>query len=71
MVGAVLRVPVVQTPSWFRDVANAVNTLINGNPLPFVRLAAAPSDPENGQTYYDTVLLKVRTWNGSTWNNHW
>lgn len=65
-----LRVPVIRTADWFRLAATAINTLINGNPLPFVRLAAAPPDPENGQSYYDTVLLKVRTWDGSAWQNH-
>lgn len=66
-----LRVPVIQTPDWVRDVANAVNTLIKGNPLPFVRLAAAPADPETSETYYDTTLSKVRTWDGSAWRDHW
>jgi hypothetical protein len=38
---------------------------------PFVKLDTAPSSPTEGWTYYDTVLQKVRTWNGTTWNNHW
>jgi hypothetical protein len=30
-------------------------------------LATAPSSPQAGQTYYDTVLLAVGTWDGSVW----
>jgi len=35
------------------------------------RLATAPSGPTEGDSYYDTALHKVRTWDGSAWNNHW
>lgn len=30
-------------------------------------LAAAPSSPGEGQLYYDTVLKRLFTWNGTTW----
>lgn len=30
-------------------------------------LAVAPSEPKEGQIYYDTTLKKVRTWNGERW----
>lgn len=30
-------------------------------------LAVAPSEPKEGQIYYDTTLKKVRTWNGEQW----
>lgn len=61
---------------WPRKVANAVQYLLSVAevPLPaptnpFQQLAAAPATPTEGQTYYDTVLHKARTWNGSSWNN--
>jgi hypothetical protein len=63
--------PITQTTDWARRVAEIVNGLMVGNPTPFVRLAAAPSDPVEGQSYYDTVLTKVRTWDGSSWQDHW
>jgi hypothetical protein len=34
-------------------------------------LAAAPASPVEGQTYYDSVLHKMRTWDGTAWQNHW
>lgn len=34
-------------------------------------LAAAPSGPVEGESYYDTTLHKTRTWDGTTWQNHW
>lgn len=30
-------------------------------------LAVAPSDPKDGQMYFDTVSKKVKTWNGTKW----
>ena len=60
---------------WPRLVANRVNSLLNrtktleSSLLPFQRLAAAPSSPIEGATYYDTVLHKARTWDGTAWNN--
>ena len=54
---------------WPRQVANAVNRL-NINFYPFPSLAVAPTAPGEGQTYYDTALHNVRTWNGSAWMNH-
>lgn len=56
-------------PAWMRLVANAVNPVLNGYPFP--PYSAAPSDPNEGMTYYDTTLGKVRTWDGSAWNNHY
>lgn len=35
------------------------------------RLGSAPGGPVEGDSYYDTALHKVRTWDGSAWNNHW
>jgi hypothetical protein len=47
----------------------ALETTARGHP--FQQLAAAPGSPTAGQSYYDTVLLKVRTWDGAAWQNHW
>lgn len=33
--------------------------------------ASAPIGPVEGQSYYDTVLHKSRTWDGSAWQNWW
>lgn len=46
-----------------------VAPLVAGHP--FQELASAPSSPTEGQTYYDTALHKVRTWDGSLWQDHW
>lgn len=60
---------------WPRLVANAINalrvTVDARENFPFTSLPAAPSSPTEGQTYYDTALHKVRTWDGSAWQNHW
>ena len=37
----------------------------------FEILAAAPGTPFEGQSYYDNVLHKARTWDGSAWQDHW
>lgn len=38
---------------------------------PFEILSTAPSNPREADTYYDSTLKKVRTWDGTQWNNHW
>lgn len=53
---------------WMRMVARDVNPLTQG--YPFMSLDTAPGSPAAGFTYYDTTLNKVRTWNGSSWQNH-
>jgi len=35
----------------------------------FVPLAAAPATAEQGDVYFDSVLVKLRCWNGSSWND--
>jgi hypothetical protein len=57
---------------WPRLVAQVVNKHSKDiAALPFSKLATAPADPVEGQTYYDTALHKMRTWDGSAWQNHW
>lgn len=54
---------------WMRMVARDLNPLTQG--YPFMSLDAAPASPTASFTYYDTTLNKVRTWDGSAWQNHW
>ena len=56
-------------PDWMRMVALKVNPMLQG--YPFMSLDSAPPSPTASFTYYDTTLNKVRTWDGSTWQNHW
>jgi hypothetical protein len=56
-------------PDWQRQVALSVNPVLQGYPFP--TLDTAPANVDAGYTYFDSVLLKVRTWDGSAWNNHW
>lgn len=56
-------------PDWMRMVALYVNPFLVG--YPFKKLKAAPPDPQEGFTYYDETLKKVRTWDGAGWQNHW
>lgn len=56
-------------PDWMRMVSLQVNPILQG--MPPLRLNAAPADPSEGLTYYDTVLHKMRTYDGSNWQNHW
>ena len=53
---------------WMRIVAGEVNQRISGYPYP--SFDAAPADVLASFTYYDTTLNKVRTWDGSAWQNH-
>lgn len=54
-------------PDWMRMVAAALNPIIRG--YPFVQLSSDPASPEAGFTYYNTTTNKVRTWDGTIWNN--
>jgi len=56
-------------PDWMRMVATAVNPLLQG--YPFMELESDPASPQRGFTYFNTTSNKVRTWDGSAWNNHW
>lgn len=54
---------------WQALVAQFVNPLLQG--YPFKSLDTDPSDVEPGFTYFNTTSAVVRTWDGTTWNNHW
>lgn len=55
---------------WQRMVALQVNPLLQG--YPYLQLGADPtSTPAAGFTYFNTSTGKVRTWDGSAWNNHY
>lgn len=41
------------------------------NGLDFRQSEAAPSGATEGYSYYDTTTHKVRTWDGSNWQDHW
>lgn len=56
-------------PEWVRKVATALNASTGRQAFPFERLAAAPSTPDEGQSYYDLTLHKARCWNGTAWND--
>lgn len=66
------------TPDWPRKVKQVVDQIerrvsaLEIAPAQgFEVLAAAPGTPFEGQSYYDNVLKKVRTWDGAAWNDHW
>lgn len=56
-------------PDWMRIVAVKVNRLLQG--YPYLQLDSDPASPTESFTYYNTTSHKVRTWDGSAWNNHW
>lgn len=56
-------------PDWMRMVATDLNRVVEG--YPFMSLDTAPASPTESFTYYDTTLHKVRTWDGSAWQNHY
>ena len=66
---------------WIRKAALAINWLLGPlgrrvaaleakAPLPFEPSATAPASPVEGQTYYDTATHKVRTYDGTAWQDH-
>ena len=75
-------VPSIAGSDWTRKAALAINWLLGPlgrrvtaleakAPLPFQSFATAPASPVEAQTYYDTTTHKVRTWDGSAWQDHW
>ena len=59
-----------QNKDWPRRVAQAVNRLLRGS-TGFERLPAAPADPFEGRSYYDTTDHMARTYDGTVWQDHW
>jgi hypothetical protein len=66
-----------RTKDWPRKVANDVNRLLvrvglleTADTFTFTPIAE-PSDPVEGMTYMDSTSHKLRTWDGSQWNDHW
>lgn len=58
---------------WPRLVANAVNKLTNYMNAKTVTFAptSEPADPVEGQTYMDSITHKLRTYDGTAWQDHW
>lgn len=60
---------------WPRLVANGVNYCLKAlsarQSFPFQSLDAEPASPTEGQTYYDTVMHKLRVYDGTGWQNAW
>ena len=54
--------------SWQRAVVS-LNIMLFG--YPYRSYDAAPDGVLESFTYYDTTLQKVRTWDGSAWQDHW
>lgn len=59
-----------RTQDWPRLVADAINKLQRGA-QGFERQEAAPTDPVEGQCYYDLTTHKARCWDGTVWNDLW
>lgn len=63
--------PNVSLQATQREMATAINFLLNNGPYPFQRLSAAPASPKEGATYYDLTTHKAMVWDGSAWNALW
>ncbi|MGN7930304.1 hypothetical protein [Sphingopyxis sp. 22461] len=71
-----------RTSDWPRLVADAVNALENKvkallgataytvETITFTPIAE-PASPVEGMTYMDSTSHKLRTYNGTTWQDHW
>lgn len=57
-------------PRWIRSAALAINSLIRPTSM-FFAPGAEPPDPTEGQTYYDATTHKLRTYDGSAWQDCW
>lgn len=62
-----------RTADWPRVVAGAVNALIrafNAGTTTYKPMNE-PSDPAEGLTYMDSTTHKLRTYDGTAWQDHW
>lgn len=66
-------VPTRQTPDFIFRFGSAINHLLNriAGGYPFPHLDADPSSPSEGYTYFNTTTKKVRTFDGTVFNDHW
>lgn len=64
---------------WPRLVAQAINRLLNRvstlethavTTITFTP-TTEPASPVEGMTYYDSGTQKLRTYDGTIWNDHW
>ena len=53
------------------STSGTYHQLVGGSGFDPPHLSSAPSSPFEGLTYYDDTLHKMRTWDGSAWQNHW
>jgi hypothetical protein len=44
------------------------NTAVTNGSASFQNLTAAPSNPKEGDIYYDSTTHKPYCWNGTSWN---
>lgn len=51
--------------------ANTGPVDLRGRSIMFPHAASAPSSPVENETYYDDTLHKLRTYDGTSWQNHW
>lgn len=66
-------------PDWFRLAAQRVNSLLNRVGVLETHSVAsvtfqpttAPASPVAGMTYFDSGTNKLRTYDGTGWNDHW
>jgi hypothetical protein len=56
-----------------RYLLNQIERAINSGLIDVLTLhpQGQPSGVSEGYTYYDSSLKKVRTWDGTSWQNHW
>lgn len=80
--GALFRVRAAGAPSagsvpmemsWGIGSSSTASNVVlrSGGQWRFVPMASAPASPLQGDTYYDSTLNKLRTYDGTTWNNLW
>lgn len=58
---------------WVRRAAKIVNTLseTNNSGQCIFTAQSEPTSPVAGQTYFDSTTDKLRTYDGTVWQDHW